>query len=609
MIGSYRSFFSSAAFGSWSPVAEMPKKWLSPGLLLAITVIATTVAGVAFPDSSLESSVENSLPTSPFPDSADAYRVLAMTSDTGLPEEEPEADRARGVNHPGPENLGFEMPSDRIVFPTVHSVDDDAALTSSGTFNLVNGIEMENEEQGRDVFAPKEVVVIAICVVLLSLVIVVLAVVMTFLIRRRTRRKAYLRVKHASQTELAVHYVQNTPASAAARDAAMEQLFQSLASIDPDVQTKDYCPMNCSAADDRCLSPTESIASVDFGGSGKGKACSRSMPSLKNLNAHEEALNCTVAAGLLHHENSGRFKGRSRSFTERAALGVDAVGRAKVASRSHSEKLKNRVLLPTAAAGKRFEKKKSNKANRRSAPSFFRLAKFGLLRTQSKRQKAADAETEDAGAQLPCVSQPSEAAVAVCFDSKPDSNSLLDFEMPNVSPIFNDIGPMLTALHHHHHHHHPNHHRHQSRTSQLSVHSSSNTQLGNNNDNDMRTSHTSMQSATDSSSNRPELCGDNNNRANHSRVSLQSGYIQNGKAHRSSDLTIYVDAVSEVDAPGGQKVPGLEEVRDENLLCRSRQKLGNSAIETARKSFSSVGHLHASCKDVSFDNHNKQTIS
>lgn len=73
------------------------------------------------------------------------------------------------------------MPSDRIS-PTVHSVDD-AALTSSGSFNLVNGIEMENEEQGGDVFAPKEVVVIAICVVLLSLVIVVLAVVMTFLIR------------------------------------------------------------------------------------------------------------------------------------------------------------------------------------------------------------------------------------------------------------------------------------------------------------------------------------------------------------------------------------------------------------------------------------------
>lgn len=379
----------------------------------------------------------------------------------------------------------------------------------------------------------------------------------------------------------------------------MEQLFQSLASIDPDVQTsKDYCPMNCSSADDRCLSPTESIASVDFGGSGgKGKACSRSMPSLKNLNAHEEALSCSIVAGALH-ENSGRFKGRSRSFTERAALGVDAaMGRAKMASRSHSEKLKNRVLLPTA--GKRFEKK-SNKANRRSAPSFFRLAKFGLLRTQSKRQKAADAGAEDAAAQLPCILQPLDATDAVCSDSKRDSNSLLDFEMPNVSPIFNDIGPMLTALHHHHHRH-PTHHH--SRTSQLSVHSSSNAQLGNNNnnnDNDMRNSRTSMQSATDSR--------DSNNRGNHSRVSLQSGYIQNGKAHHSSDVTIYVDAVSEVDAPGGQKVPSLEEVRDENLR-RSHQKPANSTIDSARKSFSSAGQLHTSCKDASFDNHNKQTLS
>lgn len=411
------------------------------------------------------------------------------------------------------------------------------------------------------------------------------------------RRKAYLRVKHASQTELAVHYVQNTPASAAARDAAMEQLFQSLASIDPDVQTKeDYCQMTC-AADDRCLSPTESIASVDFGG-GNGKACSRSMPSLKNLNAHEEALNCTVTSIL--HENSGKFKGRSRSFTERAALGVDVVSRTKLASRSHSEKLKNRVLLPTA--GKRFEKKTNKSANRRSAPSFFRLAKFGLLRTQSKRQKALDAEA-DVGVRAPCIAPTLEATDVVCSDSRRDSSSLLDFEMPNVSPIFQDIGPMLTALHDHHHHH-------QSRgASQLSVHSNSNAQLGNNNNNDngMRTSQTSMQSARDN--NRQQQPGKSNNRGSNSRVSLQSGYLRNGRTHHSSDVTIYVDAVSEVDtAPGDQKVPSLEEVRDENLR-RSHQKPRNSAIESARKAFSSLGHLQTSCKDVSVGNHNKQTIS
>lgn len=146
--------------------------------------------GVAFQDTSLVFSDENPLSTSPFPSSEDDNQAITMSLD--IPERS-NSNRAPGMSHPSPENLvksssslNVEIPSDKI-FPTVHSVEDSALTSSSSSssafFNLVNGIEVENEDQDGEAFAPKEVVVIAICVVLLSLVIVVLAVVMTFLIR------------------------------------------------------------------------------------------------------------------------------------------------------------------------------------------------------------------------------------------------------------------------------------------------------------------------------------------------------------------------------------------------------------------------------------------
>lgn len=265
------------------------------------------------------------------------------------------------------------------------------------------------------------------------------------------RQKAYLRVKHASQTELAVHYVQNTPASAAARDLVMGQLFESLASMDAD-GPNDF--QIAYSSDDQCLSPTESIGCelVD----GKNRMYSRSMPSLKNLNAHEEALNCHFSF-TPSDIAGGKRKGRSRSFTEKTVSGVGIeAARNKSALRSHSEKLKNRLAVLTPR--KRFEKKK-DKSNR---SSFSRFAKFNILRGQSSKQKAVNAreqqhdQTITAEQTTPLTRIPSEldvSVVVVAADNNGDlerakcySTSLSDFEMPNVSPILHEMKPMFAAL-------------------------------------------------------------------------------------------------------------------------------------------------------------------
>lgn len=271
------------------------------------------------------------------------------------------------------------------------------------------------------------------------------------------RQKAYLRVKHASQTELSVHYVQNTPASAAARDLVIEQLFESLASMDGDGHNDFQIAYS---SDDQYLSPSESIGDELVGG--KNRMYSRSMPSLKNLNAHEEALNCNFSF-VPSDVTVGKRKGRSRSFTEKtvSGVGIEAT-RGKNPLRSHSEKAKNRLaVVSLLTPGKRFEKKK-DKSNRRSTPSFSRFAKFNILRGQSSKQKATNARDQQTIANdktiaaeltpLTQITSESDGNVVISADNgdlaraKCYSTSLSDFELPNVSPILHEMKPMLAAI-------------------------------------------------------------------------------------------------------------------------------------------------------------------
>lgn len=387
-------------------------------------------------------------------------------------------------------------------------------------------------------------------------------------------------MRHASLAELCVHYVQNTAASVAARDAAMDQLFQSLASIDPDIQTPDY--YHDSQTDgERCMSPTESIASTGFIGV-KTKPHSRSLPSLKNLNAHEEALSCTFTVG----ENSAKMGARSRSLTERAALGVDLTG-TKSASRSHSEKLlKNRlVLLPGAAAAKRFEKKGMIKSSRRRTPSFSRLAKFNVFGGQSAKRKPVEEEEPVVKDNVPCVVESHCGArnvVAAASDRKRSSSSLLDFKVPSMSSILQDIGPMLTAFQF----------AKEPATDQLSSSTSDNTQ-----DSDKLMDTQLSRQKEEEDENRQY----NNNARCNSHTTLQPEF-QNSKVNRSSDITIYIDDKLEVYGPNKQKAPSFEEVRDKCLH-------GSSNKIAKGKAFSPVGHLETSCKDRAVGDHIKQTIS
>lgn len=464
------------------------------------------------------------------------------------------------------------------IFPTIDSVADVSMETSSS----LNPVSVDNRAVGTDAtLSAMEVVVIATGVALLSLATVVISIALTFLIRRRTRQKAYLRVRHASQAELCVHYVQNTAASVAARDAAMEQLFQSLASIDPDIQTPDY---NDSPTDgERCMSPTDSIASTGFIGT-KTKPHSRSLPSLKNLCAHEEALSCTLT-GRVFGANSGKLGARSRSLTERAALGVDLTG-TKSATRSHSEKLlKNRLVLLPAAAAKCFEKKGRNKSIGRHTPSFSRLVKFGVFGGPSTKRKS---EKES----VPCVVESHGGARTVAAAAAPDrrrsSTSLLDFKVPSMSSIMQDIGPMLTAFQC----------ANEPATDQLSVQSGSpspgdNTQ---NSDKPMY-SHSGKNEEEEDDDN-----GQYNNGRCNSHITLQPE-IQNSKINRNSDTTIYIDDKLEASGPNKQKVPSFEEVRNNYYLHGSSSKTTKGVV------FSSVGHLETSCKERAVGDHIKQTIS
>lgn len=395
-------------------------------------------------------------------------------------------------------------------------------------------------------------------------------------------------MRHASQAELCVHYVQNTAASVAARDAAMEQLFQSLASIDPDIQTPDY---NDSRTDgERCMSPTDSIASTCFIGA-KTKPHSRSLPSLKNLSAHEEALSCTYT-GRVFGENSGKLGTRSRSLTERAALGVDLTG-TKTATRSHSEKLlKNRLVLLPAAAAKCLEKKGRNKSSGRHTPSFSRLVKFGVFGGPSTKRKPVEEEEERVEKEnVSCVVESHSGAKTVDAASarRRSSSSLLDFKVPSMSSILQDIGPMLTAFQC----------ANEAATDHLSVHSSSPSPSDNTQNSD-KPMYNQLSGKKEEQEDDDDNRQYNNGRCN-SHTTLQPE-IQNSKINRNSDITIYIDDRLEVRGPNKQKVPSFEEVRSNYLH-------GSSSKTTNGIAFSSVGHLETSCKERPVGDHIKQTIS
>lgn len=364
----------------------------------------------------------------------------------------------------------------------------------------------------------------------------------------------------------------------------MEQLFQSLASIDPDIQTPDYY-YDSRADGERCMSPTESIASTGFMGA-KTKPHSRSLPSLKTLNAHEEALGCTFT-GRVFGENSGKLGALSRSLTERAALGVDPTG-TKPASRSHSEKLlKNRLVLLPVAAARRFEKKGKNKSRRRRTPSFSRLAKFSIFGSQSTKRKPVEEDSAEKE-NVPCVVESQSGAgnvPAAASDRKRSSNCLLDFKVPSMSSILEDIGPMLTAFQY----------ASEPATDQLSTHSGSPSDNTQNSDKLMDNQLLGQKEDKDEENRQY-----NNGRCN-SHKSLQPE-IQNSKITRYSDITIDIDDKLKLCGPNKQKVPSFEDV------C-NKYPHGSSNTITKCIAFSSVGHLETSCKDRAAGDHIKQTIS
>lgn len=355
--------------------------------------------------------------------------------------------------------------------PSTMSLSSSSSYFSSSSSNPLSVHHSEDPAKRSEIGSTLErtdVIIIAVCVTLVSLVIIVMSVVMTFLVRRRMRRKAYLRVKHASQSELAVRYVQNTSESAQ-HDSALEQFFESLHdSAGPRHNRNDFeSGFSSDDENDRPrVSPSGSIIIVSDAVAEKSRTQSRSMPSLKNFSAHEEALGYNFVVNNRPSSSfvPGKFKGRSRSFTERAFSRVDAaiVNKDPIRDRqkSHSEKGRRSNIVSMLMARKGSERNKAKRASAAAAaapqngnastPLFKNLVKINFLKNRDSRKNKADAKeqtkmmskepTIEMERIVTIITAPSDPNLARC------SENFSDFKLPSTSPILEDLSLMLAAF-------------------------------------------------------------------------------------------------------------------------------------------------------------------
>ena len=188
---------------------------------------------------------------------------------------------------------------------------------------------------------------------------------------------------------------------------------------------------------------------------------SRSLPSLKNLSAHEEALSYLHVMSVspqIVRTPSGVFSKRSRSFTEKSAFGIETSRvKSKIADRkkSHSDRIRRSVLNASMRATNTQAKPKRN-----SATGFSQIVKLSFLRnlgSARRKEKRSSVDRKHSTVIIvPSINidqdfetnEPEDATTSPpkSSGSVPCSVTLSDFEVPSITPMTSDMDNVFGCL-------------------------------------------------------------------------------------------------------------------------------------------------------------------